>query len=150
MPLMVYPTPVPAFTATPASQTFPAATVSFTNGTNAGTWTWLWDFDDGNSSVDMSPVHTYAAPGEFEVSLTVSNGVCTEQVVHNVSVLPTPPIAEFDSIPSGCAPWSININNTSLYATSYHWDFGDGYTSQAMNPSYTYVQSGTRIQDQGL
>jgi len=143
MPLVVYPTPVPAFTATPVSQTFPAATVSFTNGTNAGTWTWLWDFDDGNSSVDISPVHTYTAPGEFEVSLTVSNGVCTEQVVHNVSVLPTPPIAAFDSIPSGCAPWSININNTSQYATSYHWDFGDGYTSQAMNPSYTYVQAGT-------
>jgi PKD repeat protein len=143
MPLVVYPAPVPAFTATPVSQTFPAATVSFTNGTNAGTWTWLWDFDDGNSSVDMSPVHTYGAPGEFAVSLTVTNGVCTEQVVHNVSVLPIPPIAEFDSIPSGCAPWSININNTSLYATSYNWDFGDGYTSQAMNPSYTYVQSGT-------
>ncbi|MGW8178526.1 MAG: PKD domain-containing protein, partial [bacterium] len=143
MPLVVYPAPVPAFTATPASQTFPSATVSFTNGTNPGTWTWLWDFDDTNSSTDESPVHTYGAPGEFAVSLTVSNGVCTEQVVHNVSVLPTAPIAEFDSIPSGCAPWTITINNTSLYGTSYHWDFGDGYTSQAMNPTYTYVQAGT-------
>jgi PKD repeat protein len=143
LPVVVYPAPVPAFIAAPASQVFPAATVSFTNNTNAGTWTWLWNFDDGNTSADMSPVHTYAAPGDFDVSLTVSNGVCTGDVVHTVRVLPTPPIADFDSIPSGCQPWNVAITNTSLYATSYYWDFGDGHTSNAMNPNYTYVQAGT-------
>ncbi|MDM8002928.1 MAG: PKD domain-containing protein, partial [Bacteroidota bacterium] len=70
LPVVVYPVPVPAFIATPVSQVFPAATVTFTNNTNAGTWTWLWNFDDGITSTDMSPVHTYAAPGDFDVSLT--------------------------------------------------------------------------------
>ncbi len=143
LPVVVYPTPVPAFIADPPSQVFPAATVTFTNNTNPGTWTWLWNFDDGNTSADMSPVHTYSAPGDFDVSLTVSNGICSEDVVHTVRVLPTPPIADFDSIPSGCQPWNVAINNTSLYATSYYWDFGDGHTSNAMNPNYTYVQAGT-------
>jgi PKD repeat protein len=143
IPLVVYPTPVPAFIASPVSQTFPSATVTFANNTNAGTWTWLWNFDDGNTSADMSPVHTYAAPGNFAVSLTVSNGICSETVTRNVSVLPTPPIADFDSIPSGCMPWNISINNTSLYATDYFWDFGDGHTSNAKNPVYTYLQAGT-------
>ncbi len=141
-PVVVYPTPVPAFIPTPVSQTFPNATVSFANNTNAGTWSWLWDFADGNTSTAMSPTHTYAAPGEYAVSLTVSNVICTETVTYNVSVLPTPPIAAFDSIPSGCMPWNVLINNTSLYATSYFWDFGDGHTSNAMNPVYTYVQAG--------
>jgi PKD repeat protein len=145
MPLVVYPTPVPAFTAIPASQVYPDATVSFTNNTNPGNWTWLWDFADGNSSTDEAPVHTYAAPGDFGVSLTVSNGVCTASVVNTVRVLPTPPIAAFDSIPSGCQPWSVSVNNTSLYATSYYWDFGDGHTSNAMNPDYTYVQAGSYL-----
>ena len=145
MPLVVYPTPVPAFTAIPASQVYPDATVSFTNNTNPGNWTWLWDFADGNSSTDEAPVHTYAAPGDFGVSLTVSNGVCTASVVNTVRVLPTPPIAAFDSIPSGCQPWSVSANNTSLYATSYYWDFGDGHTSNAMNPDYTYVQAGSYL-----
>ncbi len=143
LPVVVYPTPVPAYIATPASQVFPAATVTFTNNTNAGTWTWLWNFDDGNTSTEMSPVHTYAAPGDFDVSLTVSNGICTEDVVHSVRVLPTPPIADFDTIPSGCQPWNVAIHNTSLYATTYYWDFGDGHTSNAINPNYTYVQAGT-------
>jgi PKD repeat protein len=143
LPVVVYPTPVPAFTAVPASQVFPDATVTFTNNTNAGNWTWQWDFDDGHTSADMSPVHTYAAPGDFNVSLTVSNGICTEDVVHTVRVLPAPPIADFDSIPSGCQPWRISVNNTSLYATTYYWDFGDGHTSNAINPEYTYMQPGT-------
>ncbi|MDT8374994.1 MAG: PKD domain-containing protein [Bacteroidales bacterium] len=143
LPLVVYPTPVPAFTATPASQVFPAATVTFTNNTNAGNWSWLWEFADGNTSGETSPVYTYAAPGDYDVSLTVSNGVCSESVMHTVRVLPTPPIAAFDSIPSGCMPWNIAPVNNSLYATGYYWDFGDGHTSNAMNPNYTYVQPGT-------
>jgi gliding motility-associated-like protein len=39
-------------------------------------------------------------------------------------------------------PMTININNTSLYGTSYQWDFGDGTISTVKNPSYTYFQPG--------
>jgi PKD repeat protein len=145
VPVVVYPIPVPAFTASPVSQVYPAATVTFTNSTPAGAWSWLWNFDDGSTSSDMSPVHLYASPGDYDVTLTVSNGVCSEDVVHTVRVLPTPPIADFDSIPSGCQPWNVVINNTSLYATAYYWDFGDGHTSSARNPVYTYVQAGTYL-----
>jgi PKD repeat protein len=143
MQVVVYPTPVPGFTAAPVSQVIPNATVTFTNSTNPGTWIWSWDFADGNGSAAQSPVHTYAGSGEYAVTLTVSNGVCTESVTHNISILPTPPIASFDPIPSGCMPWNITVNNTSLYATSYYWDFGDGYTSNVRNPVYTYVQAGS-------
>jgi len=143
LPLVVYPVPIPAFIATPPSQTFPNATVSFTNNTNAGSWIWLWEFADGNSSTQISPVHTYAASGEYPVKLTVSNANCSESVTRSVSILPTPPIASFDSIPSGCMPWTVNIRNTSLYATSYLWEFGDGYTSNAKDPVYTYLQAGS-------
>ena len=143
MPLVVYPVPIPAFIATPPSQTFPNATVSFTNNTNAGSWIWLWEFADGNSSTQISPVHTYAAPGEYPVKLTASNAYCSESVTRSVSILPTAPIAAFDPIPSGCMPWTVSIRNTSLYATSYLWEFGDGYTSNAKDPVYTYLQAGS-------
>ncbi len=142
LPLVVYPTPVPGFIATPASQVFPDATVSFSNTTTSGTWSWLWRFDDGNTSAEYEPIHTYAAPGDYNVSLRVSNEKCYDEVVHTVRVLPTPPVALFDSIPSGCQPWSVDITNNSLYATSYYWDFGDGHTSNARHPKYTYVQAG--------
>lgn len=34
---------------------------------------YFWEFGDGMTSTDVSPVHTYAQPGEYEVTLTCSN-----------------------------------------------------------------------------
>ena len=34
---------------------------------------WSWTFGDGNTSGEMSPLHTYSANGIYEVCLTVSN-----------------------------------------------------------------------------
>ena len=36
---------------------------------------WHWDFGDGNTSADQSPIHTYAFDGTFTVSLTTVNPV---------------------------------------------------------------------------
>lgn len=35
--------------------------------------TWLWDFGDGTTSQDTSPVHLYSQPGNYQVCLTVCN-----------------------------------------------------------------------------
>ncbi len=43
---------------------------------------------------------------------------------------------------SGFAPLTVNFNNLSQSAVSYLWDFGDGGTSEAISPSYTYQQAG--------
>jgi PKD repeat protein len=40
------------------------------------------------------------------------------------------------------APAQINFNNTSINATSYSWEFGDGGTSTATSQSYTYNDPG--------
>jgi len=146
--ITVMPTPIPQFTATPASQNFvaPGVSVSFTNQTNPGTWTWLWRFGDGNISAAENPVHTYTATGTFNVTLRVSNANCSDSVTHPVYILPPPPVANFDSIPSGCSPLYVSFNNTSLNTevpgTTYLWDFGDGNTSTVKNPTYTYTAPG--------
>ena len=120
--------------------------VTFTNTTNPGTWTWLWRFGDGTTSTDKNPVHHYTSLGTFKVVLNVINGSCSDSVKHTVNVTPIPPVASFDLIPSGCSPWTINPNNTSLNTdtpgTTYMWDFGDGSSSTAKNPSYTYFTPG--------
>ena len=40
------------------------------------------------------------------------------------------------------APATINFTNTSMNATEYLWNFGDGVTSTETNPSHEYVKGG--------
>ena len=47
-------------------------TVTFTN-TSVGGTSYSWDFGDGESSVNPSPVHEYDASGTYTVVLTVTN-----------------------------------------------------------------------------
>ena len=72
--------------------------------------------------------------------------IVRNSVTHEVIVTHIPPVADFDSLPSGCEPLALVINNTSLNTeipgTTYRWDFGDGSTSTAKNPTYTYFDPG--------
>ncbi len=47
-------------------------TVSFTN-TSTDATTYLWDFGDGQTSAEMSPNHTYATDGIYNITLTGTN-----------------------------------------------------------------------------
>ena len=46
--------------------------VTFTNQSTGGT-SYLWNFGDGTTSTEENPVHSYSTPGQFTVSLTVTN-----------------------------------------------------------------------------
>lgn len=56
-----------------------------------------------------------------------------------------PPVAAFTGTPvTGTAPLTVNFTDQSSYSpTSWSWTFGDGGTSTAQNPSYTYTTAGT-------
>ncbi len=43
-------------------------------GGNGEIVSWSWDFGDGATSTARNPRHLYAAPGTYEVTLTVTNG----------------------------------------------------------------------------
>lgn len=44
----------------------------------------------------------------------------------------------------GCAaPFNVAFTNLSNNSTTYNWDFGDGGTSTAANPTHTYTANGT-------
>jgi hypothetical protein len=47
-----------------------------------------WDFGDGATSDQLNPVHTYAAPGHYTVSLTVSSPNGTDSTVETIEVGP--------------------------------------------------------------
>jgi len=66
--IKVYKTPRASFFANKDEVFIPNDPVVFTNTTfNADSY--VWDFGDGNSSTEQSPVHNYQSQGEFQVSL---------------------------------------------------------------------------------
>jgi len=134
------------FTATPISQMLPASTVTITNTTNPGPWTYLWDFGDGTTSTNANVTsYTYATYGVYTIRLTVTNNVCVETQAQQVEILAIPPIVDFSyDPPEGCMPLTVTFTNLSQFAdpNSYLWDFGDGATSTMANPTHTYFQAG--------
>jgi PKD repeat protein len=106
---------------------------------------WLWDFGDGNTSLDQHPVHAYAAEGVYTVTLWVSgpHGAASATGTHTVSAGPT---AGFTwSQPAENDP--TEFTDTSVAGgwalDTWSWDFGDATgTSTEQNPTYVYASSG--------
>jgi len=135
----------PDFTGTPLAGFVPFD-VQFTGISTGSPLSWSWDFGDGGTSTLQSPSHTYTSAQSYTVSLTVNNGTGTSTVTKtNYIVGYTPPlIAEFTAnITSGIRPLPVQFTNQSLGSpVSWSWVFGDGGTSTAQNPSYTYTTHG--------
>ncbi len=59
--------------------------VSFSPAATGSGLSYSWDFGDGNTSTDQNPVHTYSNNGNYTVTLSVSNGSCSDQVSGTIS-----------------------------------------------------------------
>ncbi len=180
---------------------------------------WSWDFGDGTPiSTDKNPVHNYAAPGDYEVILTVKNSIgsvyatsktvtiegvasptvelgddiklcegasetlvaagtgasflwntgetgssivvnasgnyyvevtldgCTASDTVNVEVSPTLAVDFSATKLSDCLPMKFQYTDNTTFCTSevdtWHWDFGDGTTSDEQNPEHTFNNPG--------
>ena len=102
--------------------------------------THVWDFGDGATSTDASPVHIYAAPGIYPVSLTVTNGACTHTAKDTLIVVSSNPNFTVSGA-SFCkfADVVFTVNNINpAHIANYSWDFGDGNTRIGSGPSITY------------
>ncbi|MEY3051293.1 MAG: hypothetical protein RLY31_1078 [Bacteroidota bacterium] len=63
-------------------------TVTFSNLSVGGT-SWYWDFGDGGFSTAVNPVHTYASPGTYSVTLAAYNEYCGNALAQDLSVQTT-------------------------------------------------------------
>ena len=132
------------FTGTPTLGAAPLA-ATFTDSSTGDPVGWSWNFGDGGTSTLRNPAHTYAAPGTYSVTLTVTgkNGA-TNSMTRTGYVTALPLTAEFTATPtSGAAPLTANFTDTTFGTpTSWTWAFGDGTTSTLQNPSHTYSAPG--------
>jgi gliding motility-associated-like protein len=127
--------------------------INFTDISNPGAGAitkWNWNFDDGGTSTDANPGHTYNTIKTYNVSLTVESSTGCKSAVAvtkpvKVNYLPRPdfgtpevclndPIAQFSD--------SSKIDDGSEAQFTYLWNFdlqgNPGATGVGKKPTYTY------------
>lgn len=120
---------------------------SITGNSNDPITSWLWNFGDGQTSIEQNPQHIYTSPGTYSISLTVTtDGGCTNNnssTPITVTGYPYPTAAFSVNLTQLSLPYDILVcTNQSSAAVSYNWDFGDGNTSTLANPKNNYTTVG--------
>ncbi|MGZ3864783.1 MAG: PKD domain-containing protein [Bacteroidia bacterium] len=120
--------------------------ISFTNNSSAsGFYGSYWSFGDGDTSSASSPSHTYASPGTYTVTLTVSNlGGCSDTATGVVTIYPPPaPGMSYTGICEGSPFQFTGILGGNSSGATWLWNFGNNVTSTLQNPAYTFPAPGS-------
>jgi gliding motility-associated-like protein len=136
--------PRAAFLASDSIKCFKQDTVVFTNQTTyagADVVVYNWKVTDTlkktttHFTYDFRVPDTISAARIYQVKLTATSSFgCKDSVTKIISFLP-PAIAKFNFTNSrGCAPLTITVNNTSLYADAFKWYLNDTLVSTVVTP----------------
>ncbi len=127
-----------------------------------GSVSYGWDFGNGFGANTQSATHTYSAAGTYNVCHWVvvrnalSNIICTDTICKNVVVTAGPaPVtcrADIFHYQDSILANTVNFFNNSqiasggqAYSINVFWTFGDGDSSTAIDPTHTYLATGTYI-----
>ncbi|MDG2084966.1 MAG: PKD domain-containing protein, partial [Planctomycetota bacterium] len=140
------PAPVASFDVSQTSGDYDLP-VTFTSTSTGPVDSYLWDFGDGSSSAEENPTHTYTEAGLYSVLLTVTGPGGADSDLCNSCINVTHPVpqASFSTSTSG-GEYDLPVTFTSTSTGTIDaltWDFGDGATSSALNPTHTYTEAGT-------
>ncbi len=100
-----------------------------------------WDFGDvgsgaQNFSTALSPSHTYATAGNYNVQLIRYILCVSDTTVQQITVNPQPAAPAINSNSPICPGSDIQLS-TAVSAAAYSWTGPNGFSSSAQNPTIT-------------
>ncbi len=142
--ITIYSDPVSAFS---VGNTCEGQDVDIQNNSTigSGSLSYSWDFGDGTTGVGKNPKKVYSATGNYTIELVAtSNNGCKDTTRQSVTINATPQ-SQY-SVKNTCLDSTADFSNNSTISSgtinSYDWEFGDGNTSSATNPSHKYASEG--------
>lgn len=126
--VIVYALPIASFTHTEVCVGNPTQlnSTAETEPTGQTITGYFWDFGDGETAEGQEVTHTYAAPGEYQVTHTVETGRghCSDEITQTVSVFAFPEALVTASPSSvmygGTSTLSVNVSTPGNF--TYHWE----------------------------
>jgi PKD repeat protein len=118
-------------------------TINFKENSLSNITSWNWEFIGGVpiTSTEKNPTVIYNKGGLYAVTLIVGNAVGYDTIQKSDLIsISSAPIPSFNETVDSK---TVSFNNTSKFANSYLWDFGDGNFSSETNPIHTFQVFGT-------
>jgi len=130
-----------------AAQCFQGNNFSFVAGNNFNqTDVFAWSFSNANiaTSSQVSPTGIrFVAPGTHQISVVVTNEMCSSYDTSQVVIF-AEPVAALTPLPAaGCVPLTVQFqNNSTPVNVTSQWSFGNGQSSANNAPSSIYTTVG--------
>ena len=155
--MIVHPQVRAAFNADNVQVCYPLPT-AFTNLSQpAIPLTYYWNLGDGSSSINKNPVHSYknfsrTNDQTFLINLTATSEYGCDSTVSRMITIHPKPMADFSfPLTVDCPPFSVTFANNSMGTNLTHdWNFDNGNTSTELNPSQTFYNTGSAIEENNI
>ena len=102
-----------------------------------------WTFGDRAGSSGVRAIHTYAAPGTYTITMTVTDNDGLTTSAQRTVIISDMPAATFEH--HGGFGLEVTVDASGSYTNpggtilSYDWDFGDGGTGSGVVASHKYL-----------
>lgn len=105
-----------------------------------------WNFGDGTTANEISPVHVFEEPGIYSVDLEIISpiGCVTEKSYPNWITVEEKPTANFTFTPESPNVFDreVDFTDLSIDSETQQWNFNGEFVTLEQNPTYTFQDTG--------